>query len=301
MDIPADVKNGIVDDSGTLCADVACRRCGYNLRGLDPSGRCPECGTPVGLSCHGDLLRFADPAWVETLGRGASLILWGILFGLVGAILGTAVAAITGSQLLGGVIQLAGAAVGLYGAWLVTSPDPSGIGEDKYVTDRRIVRFALLVGVASQLFALIQQAMPVVGVLAVLIMLIILLAGLVGVVGEFAKLTYFEKLARRIPDAKLARDAHNLRWAMAISLGAAILFGGVAALAMVLGGTGGPGGVAVGATALGCMAGVAGLAYAVVGILVLILIYRLGRAFRQQAHIARHTWAAVTSPPPAQT
>jgi hypothetical protein len=29
--------------------DVACRQCGYNLRGLNPRHRCPECGLPYAI------------------------------------------------------------------------------------------------------------------------------------------------------------------------------------------------------------------------------------------------------------
>jgi hypothetical protein len=32
---------------GTLDADRPCTRCGYNLKGLAPGGRCPECGSPI--------------------------------------------------------------------------------------------------------------------------------------------------------------------------------------------------------------------------------------------------------------
>jgi len=42
------VENG--DESGKereIAHDAHCHRCGYNLRGLKPSGRCPECGAPV--------------------------------------------------------------------------------------------------------------------------------------------------------------------------------------------------------------------------------------------------------------
>jgi hypothetical protein len=35
---------------GTLLADVACMKCRYNLRGLSPASRCPECGHPLSES-----------------------------------------------------------------------------------------------------------------------------------------------------------------------------------------------------------------------------------------------------------
>ncbi len=71
-------RSGLLDESGTVIVDTSCRRCSYNLRGLSEEGRCPECGTPVGLSTQGDLLRFADPDWLESLARGLNFILWGV-------------------------------------------------------------------------------------------------------------------------------------------------------------------------------------------------------------------------------
>jgi len=50
-----------VDAAGNVVSDVPCRRCSYNLRGLNYAGRCPECGTAVGQSIYGNLLRFSDP------------------------------------------------------------------------------------------------------------------------------------------------------------------------------------------------------------------------------------------------
>ena len=46
-----------IDEHGRLKDDFQCRTCGYNLRGLDTDGRCPECTTAVGRSVHGDLTR----------------------------------------------------------------------------------------------------------------------------------------------------------------------------------------------------------------------------------------------------
>ena len=44
-----------LDASGTIAADVPCIQCGYNLRGLDFEGRCPECDQPISASVD-DLL-----------------------------------------------------------------------------------------------------------------------------------------------------------------------------------------------------------------------------------------------------
>ena len=52
---------GIVNDAGLVVADVPCRKCSYNLRGMNVASRCPECGAPVGVSVHGSLLRYSDP------------------------------------------------------------------------------------------------------------------------------------------------------------------------------------------------------------------------------------------------
>jgi hypothetical protein len=315
METPGATAANLLDALGTISVDLACRRCGYNLRGLNHAGRCPECGTPVGLSCHGDLLRFADPTWVDKLGRGVRYVLWGILVGFLAALVGAAFAGFLQTEAIGTVITIAGSLVGLYGAWLITAPDPSGIGEDKYVTDRKVVRFTLLLGLAAQLVQFLTEVLTLPAELELALVGVAMLGALGAVGGEFAKLHYFQKLALRIPDPALAGRARALRWGMAFTLGPLVLFGGLAALVALVGNAGvttagGPGVAPVGIPSapglgrlgasalgpvmvLGCLAGVAGLAYCVVAILVLVLIYRLGKAFREQARLARATWAAA--------
>ncbi len=37
----------LLDSQGRLAADVRCRQCRYNLRGLEPDATCPECGASI--------------------------------------------------------------------------------------------------------------------------------------------------------------------------------------------------------------------------------------------------------------
>lgn len=344
-----------LDENGEINADLVCRRCGYNLRGLREEGRCPECGTAIGLSTRGDLLRFADPAWVEKLALGMKYILWGIVVSIiVGGLGGCLGSFTTNPEAVVTAFGIVGGLLGLYGAWILTSPDPSRVGEDKHVTARKVVRIGLLFGVASQLLTVAFHGMANPPFL--LVMLLVIggtAAGLVSVAGEFAKFLYLEKLAERIPDHKLAGNARFLRWAFSIGLGCMVIFGGLMLLATrtpvtittpfagpittslapppggpnapasapaapaagpVLTGTmpkydgtgtyvittGSPATAPTAATPVGrgtlgalilggCVFGVAMLVF---GIMALILYFRIGKRFREQADIARMTWAA---------
>src|SRR5207237_8574292 len=133
-----------VDPSGVVTADVPCRKCGYSVKGLSVTSRCPECGAPVGVAVHGELLRYSDPQWVKNLSKGASLAFWGSLLSIaVGIIVGAA--AIFVGPWIGPVVAFVGGLVYLYGVWLLTEPDPSGLGEDQYGRSRPVARVRLAV------------------------------------------------------------------------------------------------------------------------------------------------------------
>jgi len=103
----------------TIEREIACRECGYNLRGLASTGDCPECGFAVGLSITDSMDNFlrclpdearrnlrmevlltADGLWISGLPLVAGLLVvaiaaavgwrfgsWGILVGLAGGII----------------------------------------------------------------------------------------------------------------------------------------------------------------------------------------------------------------------
>ncbi|HUU83901.1 MAG TPA: hypothetical protein VM243_10390 [Phycisphaerae bacterium] len=213
--------------------------------------------------------------------------------------------------------MILGSLLGLYGAWLLTAPDPSGIGEDRYLTYRRVVRFALLVGVLSTLAHFAVQALPKMPTFLYTVIVIGgVLAGLIGVVGEFAKFSYLGMLADRVPAPNLAGWARFLRWALAASTALAGISGAVMALVGTWtgGGAGAPtssapsaatstafGAWAAGFGGSGMMAAVCvvvtlGIAVLVFQVMAFILYVRVGRRFREQAGIARATWAAAIAP-----
>ena len=89
-----------LDEHAAIAADAPCIHCRYNLRGLDPQTKCPECGTPVLKSISAPLLRCEDPDWLRSISFGFTLVAVAtvgapVLFGLA------ALAAFDGAGLLG--------------------------------------------------------------------------------------------------------------------------------------------------------------------------------------------------------
>ncbi|MFG0251677.1 MAG: hypothetical protein ACF8NJ_02250 [Phycisphaerales bacterium JB038] len=66
--------------SSQVTADLVCLSCGYNLRGLDPAGQCPECGTLIERSQGPALLRYSAPRYLRA-------VRWGIRLACLGLVL----------------------------------------------------------------------------------------------------------------------------------------------------------------------------------------------------------------------
>ena len=286
-----------IGSADVLTIDTECRRCGYNLRGLSPNAVCPECATPVGLSVHGDLLRFANPEWLYKLSKGINWILWGLAIAFVTGMAAGVAGAMTGNKALLGIVAFLGGLVGYYGAYLLTEPDPSGLGEDQYGKRRKFIRIALMIGLGSALVNLVgmmvretQLALTVIGATS-------LVAGLFGAAGEIAKLTYLAELARRIPDHRLISRGQSLARSYGVTLILVTILGAVAAVLALSGNVPTAAGPGTKGTeliiALGCVVLVLNFVLLVLFLFVLRYQYRMGQAFRAQAEIARQTWATA--------
>ena len=306
-----------VDHQGTVIRAAPCRNCSRNLLGLNQSGRCPNCGAPIAVSVCGDYLRFAHPHWLSEVASGIMLILWGMLITFVLAIVAGFVFA--KDPAMQQFLAMAGSALGMCGAWMMTRRDPSGIGETKNINSRQLVRAA---AIASLTAAVIQFVVTLPGVRLGSLQELALIAGICGlvtIVGEFAKLQYLQRLAARLPEETLVWRAGGLKWALALTYGVMILAGVVAAAALFSmdfsdgprsGNIGGALGVAA---AMSCLALPAGIVLLVITVMIINLLYRTAQAIRAQIPLAKEAWrrsaltgqvaiasgpAAVVSPPP---
>lgn len=288
------IDPGLFAADNTIAVDLSCRRCSYNLRGLPGQGRCPECGTAVGLSTFGNFLRFADPDWVEKIAYGALLVLWGIVVQILGNCFGGAATGTMRGQ--GGVpwtelISLASAVLGIIGQWVLTTPDPGTVGEDKVALARTITRTAVIINFAFAIvtLGLEYEGLPPVGEVAM---------GILGALGAIAGLTsqyffmvYVEHLFTRVPDDRLVSRTRTLRWGYVISLGLLL----AAALLLGLNALGGkvPDAVMIVPAAIG------GILIVICSLLFILVLLRLRKALRLQAESARAGWAARQWQPPA--
>lgn len=306
-----------------LTEDTPCRRCGYNLRGLSRDSRCPECHSPIALSIHRDLLRFADPQWLNRLTRGCWWILWGIPALIVSGGAGLALSAF-GFNLPALFIVFLGSLVGVYGAWLLTAPDPGKLVAERWWSSRRIVRVGIIVGLSEAPLDMIAEGIALSPLLDSCVFGMSMLAMGVAIVAEVAKLVYLARLAMRIPDPVQAQRARVLAWLVGLGFLGITLGGGVAGIGAAMAppppvasanGTSEDGEedeeateeedeslnltydelIILGGMVLALVFGVLLLVCAVCS---LFLFYRLGLQFRAQAELALSTWDADPNAPP---
>jgi hypothetical protein len=210
---------------GGEVTDLTCVQCGYDLRGLSPTGVCPECGTAVERSLQGTLLRFSSPDYVANLYRGLWLIVTGILVqvALVAvtifvafSLTPTGASVASGLMVLVSIAEFGVAAMILWGWWLFSEPDPRYTGRDDGSTARKIVRIAVIVVAVTAIAEVFKTILVGAGTPSPVVALLLGALGLLGLIAWvtqfFAAMQYLRWLAPRLPDAYTAKRARLLMW-----------------------------------------------------------------------------------------
>jgi hypothetical protein len=297
-----------------LTADFPCRQCGVNLRGQHIGGRCPQCGTPVGVSLYGNLLSYSDPGWLAKVRTGLLTILWttigmivlgfglGIVVGFVAA--GESMRAqqsgrplrpedMPGLQSMAfvmGIVMLLGGLLMLYASWQVTTPDPTAGNDPRTATLRTLLRGSLIGALAVALLHIVLLVAKVQDSSAIGIVAQLLMSGL-QVVVAISEGLYVSYLASRVPDAGLAGRARTAGWAMGIGIGVMAL---VQVLLVASGGAskfGTRNSVDSGVMAAGCVNGLIALAVLVFFIIFLVAMGQLAGKIRVARDYSMAVWA----------
>lgn len=274
-----------------IAEDQACAHCGYNLRGLSLHGKCPECFTPVEQSLRGNLLKHADPDWLDRLRFGTTLKLWNLVIGLAVTI-AAIIFAISGVLLsMPTLLALVAGAVGLWASFVITTQEPRIALQEDPVTWRKAIRTcAILAFIGDGLSG--DGKGGQLGTALLMAEWTLLLAGLVTLFGE---LLYFRRFALRIPDDKLARSTKIVMWGSVICMGLFLLgiigatiaatLPGAAAVTPAGGGV--FAGIGVGGLVFGGIACVAAVPGAIFLIWYIVLLVRYRRVFAAAAAESR--------------
>lgn len=217
----------------TITTDMECIHCGYNLRGLQAGGRCPECGTEIQRSMQGNLLCFSDADWLRKLLLGVRMALWtialtvllfigGFFCALAASIVNPALIRLMPYANLFGELMIGG--VGLASLYLITSQEPRISLTEDPVTLRKALRTLGVVGYSAKL---IQNAAGLAPRTAVVnaVAIIAAVVSLGWIVSYFGWFVYMRRFARRIPDDALAKSTTRLMWLSGITLGLSVIAG----------------------------------------------------------------------------
>jgi hypothetical protein len=197
-----------IDPAGRIAQDVPCIHCGYNLRSLLADQACPECNQAVGESLRGDLLQFANPAWLRRLAGGMGwliagsilfLLTWGARW-LLARLLVAGTITVTTAGTTHFPIFVAAQAATLIGVWKATSREPRTLGMPAGFDARTLSRLLLTAG-----FLLGYALVPLQNAGTMRVALLVQIPTIIMMSGWICLYIHLANLARRVPAVRLIR------------------------------------------------------------------------------------------------
>ena len=156
-------------------------------------------------------MRFADPAWLRQLSIGGIVLMVAKILFFLWTLTRLLLVLRWRMRFSIDVIACAVQAANVTGWWIISTPDPSGLGEAEYGRSRRLARFASIVGLATTLLWQVEHTLLLPPDLDHILVLAILSMTIVPVVGDAARYNFLAGLARRVPNDALARRGRMLR------------------------------------------------------------------------------------------
>ncbi len=216
--LPADLP---LDDQGRLAEDLSCHICGY-LRGADPRGACPECGSAAGWSIIGDLLRYSEPRWMRQVARGAFTIVAALAMAMIHFSLRITIMTIDIARWeeiiqrpvldqLSLLLILLNISILIAGVWRLTTPEAAKQDSETLLHARKLARFGFVVSLvlgAAFLITINWSYPSIHHAIFALVLTGFLVASAMMTFGFFG---YLRQLGQRIPNTVMSRQAVMLR------------------------------------------------------------------------------------------
>lgn len=223
--------NVTVPVSPTLDHDLPCRQCGYNLRGLLETSRCPECGLPVVESIRAAGWSVIGERQMRRIRIGATIcVVETVAAFLSGVCLTASIGRIEFSTFTVIASFLAGLPPFIFaaGVWLLATPLNDDAPRRGFVTAGLLTRLCAVLAVIGWAIAILSVALDLDDER-------LAQTGMIGfmsfaVVCHFALLTHLLHLSQRVSNAALTGSLRFLRMAFACAYAALLAAYGATAI-----------------------------------------------------------------------